>query len=807
MLPKLYLLLTFLCFSFLSNGQNLLGEIEEINHLPNHEFLIKTNRADLKIAFYGPDILRIRYANDDQFAVKDSIMLAPNQPKAIEVLVRKVKKNYLFESNSLTLKLHRETGQITIENKEGKVLVQDHLPASKQETGLKLSKVLQADEHFFGFGERMDVLDRRGRKVKLEVGRGTGRPHIVGAYNVLEANYSPIPFFMSTKGYGLYLHNSYTSEFDMGQSSGQVYTVSAQGGEMDYYVFNGPSFAEILDHYTAITGKSPLLPLPAFGLQVGTYNGGTWGHENELTAHYPIALIKKFRAYEIPVDVLHFDSTWRIFGKSGGSGATSFEWRPQFTNPKQTIDSLYALHLNMVGLHVRPRLDNGFSLDLLDQARKAGMVYPEPGGKGEFVNFFDPKAADWWWENGAMRVANLGIKFFKTDEGSAFGRLANESDKTGPTGEKIKELHNLFPLVYAKAPFEHFAKFNGMRGMNHTREGFAGIQRYPFIFAGDWPSEWQYFEPVIKAGLNIGLSGVGYWTHCMGGFEHVADPELYIRWCQFGLFSPLSHLFGMEHPNYKEPWNYGMEAVNIFRKYTQIRYELLPYIYSSAYQMYQSGTPLMRALVFHFQDDPNVYPITDQYMFGENLMICPVTTKGAQTRVVYLPEGQWLDLWTSKVYSGKQHINILSPLDIMPIFLKAGGLLPSQEVEQYIGQKDIKTLNVKVFPAKSGQFELYEDDGKSMQYQSGDFAKSWLKCERTDREIVLSKSSPTGRYPSKFQHLNWEIFLQNKPSALLINGKQVAIGQSEEEPAFYKNEILYIKAKLKEDLSQEIRIQ
>ena len=219
-----------------------------------------------------------------------------------------------------------------------------------------------------------------------------------------------------------------------------------------------------------------------------------------------------------------------------------------------------------------------------------------------------------------------------------------------------------------------------MRGMNQTREGYAGIQRYPYIFAGDWPSEWQYFEPVIKAGLNIGLSGVGNWAHCMGGFEHVADPELYIRWCQFGLMSPIAHLFGMEHPNYKEPWNYGEEAQSIFKKYDELRYELMPYLYSALYQNHSTGQPLMRALVLDYQKDPNVYEITDQYMLGDNLMVCPVTTKGAQTRTVYLPEGNWVDYWTGNTFSGKKFISVLCPLDKMPLFVKAGGILPKQEL-------------------------------------------------------------------------------------------------------------------------------
>src|SRR5690606_32848627 len=244
-----------------------------------------------------------------------------------------------------------------------------------------------------------------------------------------------------------------------------------------------------------------------------------------------------------------------------------------------------------------------------------------------------------------------------------------------------------------------FKVLNKMRGMNHTREGYAGIQRYPFIWAGDWPSEWQYFGPVIKAGINMGLSGIGYWTHNMGGFEHKADPELYIRWVQFGMFSPVAHVFGMDHPGYKEPWNYGEDALRNFKKYDSLRYRLIPYIYSNAFEQYQTGMPLMRALVMDNQHDRNTYAIDDQYMFGSDLMVCPVTTKDAKTRIVYLPEGTWFDYWTGKAYEGKKYYNIVTPLDQLPIFVKAGGIIPMQEDIQYDNRQAWGDITFEIFPS------------------------------------------------------------------------------------------------------------
>ena len=186
-----------------------------------------------------------------------------------------------------------------------------------------------------------------------------------------------------------------------------------------------------------------------------------------------------------------------------------------------------------------------------------------------------------------MKVASIGARFVKTDVGGTMN---------------LKELHNIFPLAYAEAPYRKFQEYNNMRGLTHTREGYAGIQRYPYIWAGDWGSEWQWFEPVIRAGLNIGMSGVGNWTHCMGGFEQYSpyDTELYTRWVQFGMFSPIAMVFGMDHPRYHEPWTYGPEALANFIKYDSLRYTLIPYIYSNAYQLYKTARPMMTPLVMDY---------------------------------------------------------------------------------------------------------------------------------------------------------------------------------------------------------------
>jgi alpha-glucosidase len=733
-----------------------------------------TTAGNVKIDLCSPAVFRLRASWNDKFEPEEGLMVIKYQWDEVAAIVKEQSTAFEITTGALSIRVGKSPFRVAVYTLAGKLLADDQQSASaiiKKGDTVSCTKIMQEDEHFFGFGERMDFLDRRNKKLTLNVGRGKGLPHAIGAYNILGANYSPVPFFMSTRGYGIFMHNSFATEWDMGASQKGAYSFSAVDGEMDYYFFYGPDFSTLLNQYTTLTGKSPMLPDFALGLHAGTYSGGTWGHEELTSSSYVVALAKKYRDMGIPVDLLWLDSTWRLFGDNGGKGATSFEWRETFKDPKSMFDSIYAMKYKMVGLHIRPRFDNAKKLNLLDQARSKGYTYPEEGKPGEFVNFFDKKAADWWWKNGVMRVAGIGARFLKTDEGSAFGALANESEKVGPTGKAAERLHNVFPLAYAAAPFEQFQIYNQMRGLNQTREGYAGIQRYPYIFAGDWPSEWQYFAPVIKAGLNIGLSGVGSWAHCMGGFEHAADPELYIRWVQFGMFSPIAMVFGMDHPGYKEPWNYGEAALRNFKNYDVLRYRLMPYLYTSMYQQNQTGMPMMRAMVLNNQDDENTYEIADQYMLGDNLMVCPVTTKGAVTRSVYLPKGTWFNYWTGEKMQGSNYVHVVAPLDTIPLFVRGGAIIPMQPQMRYTGEKPAGLITLDLFPEGRSAYRIYEDDGTSLQYQSGKHAFTAVEMEQKEKSLSVIIKKAEGPYQPQLHHYLAKIHWKGKkPTQVTENG-------------------------------------
>ncbi len=783
-------LLIFLSVSMVQ-AQTPVGNYRSGFKKQGNEVTFSATNADVRIDFCTPSMFRVQVSWSRSFHNDESLMVTRYHWPNVKVAASDKGDHFLLQTDKIKVLVNKAPFRIEVETPDGRIISSEssksnidtsHWGALKKGDAVLCRKALMPGEHFFGFGERMDFIDQRGKDVHLNVGRGIAHSHIMGAYNVMKANYCPVPFFMSTRGYGIFFHNSYATDWDMGHSNPAGYAFKAAGGELDYYFIYGPDFPKILDQYTGLTGKSPMMPRFAYGLQVGTYSGGTWGHVEDASPHYVVNLGRKLRDEDIPADILWLDSTWRYFGKLG-HGGTTFQWRSVFKRPEAMLDSLYAMHYHMVGVHIRPFLDNGTKLHLLDAARKhGGVLYPADGRLGDMVNFFNPPAVDWWWNNAVMKVASIGVKFVKTDAGNSFRYRGDNKS----LAHKVDSLHNLFPIAYAKAPYEEFMKYNKVRGMNQTREGYAGIQRYPYIFAGDWPSRWQYFGPVIKAGLNIGLSGVGYWAHCMGGFEQKADPELYIRWTQFGLLSPVATLFGMDHPGYKEPWNYGEKALENFRKYDKLRYRLMPYIYTTAHENHITGLPMMRALVLEYQNDVNTYDIADQYLFGDFMLVCPVTVKGANERVVYLPEGTWYNYWTGEKMAGKRHLTVPAPLEQMPIFIKAGAIIPMQAPVKYIGQEPVDTLTLDIYPGGNSTYSIYDDDGKSLAYQKGVYATTKITCHNDENGIEVAIHPPEGNYKVPERSYKLNIHMDNPPESVYSDGKKL---MEISKPAKYKKSI------------------
>ena len=282
----------------------------------------------------------------------------------------------------------------------------------------------------------------------------------------------------------------------------------------------------------------------------------------------------------------------------------------------------------------------------------------------------------------------------------------------------------------------------------------------------------------------MALSGVGYWSHCMGGFEQYSpyDTDLYLRWCQFGMFSPVAMLFGMDHPRYHEPWTYGEEAQRIFTTYDSLRYTLIPYLYSNAWEMMQTSRPLMAPMLYDWQNDEVTYRMCDQFMFGHSMMICPVTNKGALSRPVYFPGGKWVDFWTGERIDGRQWKSFLTPQWLMPIFIRQDAIIVKQPEVQWMVQSEGQPITVCCYPVGTSDYTIYEDDGRSLDYEQGAYALSRIESRMgpSDSKWTLTIGKPDcpardkkgrPRFTPAVHAYCVEAYLDAKPASVMVNGR------------------------------------
>ncbi|MNM98862.1 Alpha-xylosidase [compost metagenome] len=328
-----------------------------------------------------------------------------------------------------------------------------------------------------------------------------------------------------------------------------------------------------------------------------------------------------------------------------------------------------------------------------------------------------------------------------------------------------EEWHNMYGLAMSKATYEGMQRsLKGERPFVLTRAGYAGIQRYSAVWTGDNRSYWDHMAMFMPMSMNLGLSGIAFCGSDIGGFEHSTSGELLARWTQMGIFSPFCRNHSAYKTLYQEPWRFGTEVEDICRKYISLRYGMLPYIYSYFHEASQTGLPLIRSLVMEYPDDRNTYTLSDQFMFGEEILIAPVYRPGTEYRVVYLPEGGWYDFWTGKRYDGGQHIMVHAPLDTLPIFIRSGAILPETDKSQHTTDAGWLSLTMNFYSEglkeqdKSyHEFQLYEDDGITDSYKNESYNKLKFYMEENDSSIHLGYKAIHTGYDNKRENMNMVI--------------------------------------------------
>ncbi len=546
---------------------------------------------------------------------------------------------------------------------------------------------LAPDECLYGFGERFVPLDQRGRRWESWTTDAVS--------TATQRAYKPVPFGLSSRGYGLFINSTARIDFDLGATSSLSAAFTLDATELDYFILYGPALNDVLRRFWRLTGAPPLPPLWSFGFWSSRFGYASRQEVEEIAQGY--------RQRDIPCDVIHLDPQWM----GGREKWCDLEWDTSaFPEPAQMISDLRSQGFR-VCLWENPYVPQGTPL----YAEGAANGYFVQDAEGEpylitgwadmalqqaAVDFTNPAAVAWWQEKHRQLLA-MGVATFKTD----FGEAAPDDGRyhDGTPGSLV---HNLYPLLYNQAVFEVVDDHSGGQGLVWSRATTAGSQRFPVHWGGDSRTTFDHMAASLRGGLNLILSGFAYWSHDIGGFSGASNPALYTRWAQFGLFCSHARAHGTSP---REPWAFGEETEDIFRKYAALRYRLLPYLYSCAARAVATGRPLMRPLLLDYQDDPTTHTLDLQYLLGDAFLVAPVFAETASVPV-YLPKGRWVDYWSKHTYAGPGWVTVHAPLDTLPLFVREGAIIPMGPQIQYVEQKPLDPLTLDIYPAGEGAFTL-----------------------------------------------------------------------------------------------------
>ncbi len=577
----------------------------------------------------------------------------------------------------------------------------------------QIVKKLEDGDDFYGLGDKSGFLNKKHYEYE------NWNSDLPQAHNEdFKALYKTVPFLMCLKkdaAYGVFFDNTFRSNINLGKENPEYFYYTTEEGNLDYYFMAGDSLVDVIGSYTYLTGTTPLPQMWALG-----YQQSRWGYECAEDINY---VVDNYRKEQIPLDVIHLDIdymdnfkvfTWneKAYKKQGDLFK---ELKEKGVKPVTIIDPGTKVEkgywVDDEGVE-----KNYFAKDK-DGSDYVNAVWP---GDSHFPDFGRKEVREWWANNHKV-LTDMGVAGIWNDmnEPASFhGELP--MDVVFHDEERITnhaEVHNIYGHNMCRATFQGLQEQTGKRPFVITRACYAGTQKYSTVWTGDNQSLWHHLQMVIPQLCNLGMSGFAFCGTDVGGFGADCTPELLCRWVQAACFSPLFRNHAAKGTKDQEPWRFGKEVVDINRKYIELRYKLLPYIYDLFYQGEKTGLPVMRPLVLHYPKDPEVRNLNNEFLVGEHILVAPVLEQGVTKRMVYLPEGTWYDYWTGEKIEGSQYILRDAPIDVCPMYIKAGSIIPTYEVVQFVGEKPYNKLHLLVTPG-NGSYVHFQDNGEDYAYKN-----------------------------------------------------------------------------------------
>ena len=761
------------------------------------------------ITFYSPSIVRIVKYPSAQMPDKKSYPVI-KQPEQVKIAYAQDGNTVRMTTDCMTVTLDVATGKVTYQDKNGKALLSEkelgtnftpYRDVNRDAFNVKQAFMLQPEEIIYGLGQRQSgAMNHRNQQIHL----------LNGNTNIC------IPYFTSEKGYGVYWDNPGISDFS--DTPYETSFSSQVGLCSDYYfMYKDGTQDGVIDCLRDLTGKATMFPL---------WTLGYWQcRERYKSPDELCSVLDKYRDLEIPIDGIVQD--WQYWGCDSNWNAMKFmnpryinrmgdpEWmrylpkdedpnaqypEPRFKSPEEMVEYVHKNNAHMmisVWASFGPWTDQYKELDKMGALLKFETWPPQSGAHP--YDPFNPQARDLYWRY-LSNLYNMGIDAWWTDSTEPDHLNPKESDFDLMTADgSFRSVHNAFPLVSNRGIYEHQrAVSDDKRVFQMTRSGYLGQQHYGALsWSGDVSSSWEVMRNQIPAGLNFTLCGIPFWNTDLAGFfgweynndwTNVAYQELHVRWFQWGCFMPLMRNH-CSSPMKNEIDLFGKEgdwAYDVQKQYIELRYRLLPYLYSLSGAVVQENATIMRPLVMDFASDRKALLLDDEYMFGKSFLVCPVTeplytkkvegNKGVLTvsdvetasspYKVYLPAGtQWVDFWTNESLEGGQEVDRECPIDLMPLYVKAGSVIALGPKVQYATEKKWDNLDICIYPGADGEFTLYEDEFDNYNYEKGQF--STIKFQWDDSERTLTICDREGNYPGMLKRRNFRV-------TLMLPGKQSA---------------------------------
>ncbi|MGC1620667.1 MAG: TIM-barrel domain-containing protein [Candidatus Acidiferrum sp.] len=774
-IPLLFALAIFLCAPSLFAQWVPLNPVDSVESRPDGVVLV-LKTGFLRFQVCSDSIVHVVYSLERDVPQHSDLMIVKKSwPKSDFSISSDDSKVITLATPRLKIEITRADSSIIFLDSEGHHLAQENtrtltpstVNGEKTYHSERFVNMWDTQEAFYGLGQHQGgVWNYRGEAVDLSQDN---------------TNIS-IPLLLASNGYGIFWNNGSRSRFN-NRFVHAFYLSSEVSDSIDYYFLYGPGFDRIIGSYRELTGSVPLF---------GKWAYGYWQCKNRYDSQAELlAIAQKYRDLHIPLDNIVQDwFWWNIMGDP--------VFNKNYPDPKGMVDALHNDHVHLM-ISVWPYFRPGSPV--YDDMDKRGFfiaktIVPSfhPVGQALY-DAFNPEARKYYWNlmDNALFKIGADAWWLDTTEPETEGRETNilVTNKVNG-GENGARYANEFPLYTTSAVYDGQRQASDKkRVFILSRSAYAGEQRNAAaVWSGDVDPNWETFRRQIPAGLNYSLSGLPYWTTDIGGFvsANPDDPayrELYVRWFEFGAFCPIFRAHGTRTTNQNEVWSYGPDAQKILVAYDKLRYRLMPYIYSLAWKTSSEGYTIMRPLVMDFRDDVHAQNVGDQFLFGPAILVNPVTEPGATTRRLYLPNAKWYDFWTGAPIQGGRTLDAPTTIDRMPLYVRAGSILPLGPDVEYAAQKSADPIELRVYRGANGAFTLYEDENDTYDYEKGVYATipfSW-----DDSANTLTIGDRSGSFPGMLEKRTFRIIfvtenhgvgdglIENADKTVQYTGKKISV--------------------------------